>query len=184
MKEVQPIRHKKDINKMKRALHGRNKLLFVLGINLGLRISDLLSLKASHFYNEKNRFHSHIVIVEQKTKKTRKLTISDAVKKEIKDAGITGHSEDYVFPSRKGSKPIGRVQAYRILNEAAERAGLEEVGTHTLRKTFGYHAYKGGVKLSLLQRIFNHASEKTTLHYIGITQDKIDDVYNTVSLSL
>ncbi|MEI5921051.1 tyrosine-type recombinase/integrase [Bacillus albus] len=184
MKEVQPIRNKRDINKMKRALSGRNKLLFVLGINLGLRISDLLSLKASDLYNANNRFKSHIELIETKTKKRRKLTISDAVKKEIKDAGICGYSDDYLFPSRKGSKPIGRVQAYRILNEAADRAGLSEIGTHTLRKTFGYHAYKGGVDVATLQRIFNHSSEKITLHYIGITQDTIDEVYNTVSLSL
>lgn len=182
MREVQPIRTKRDINKMKRALHGRNKLLFVLGINLGLRISDLLTIKVSDMMTENGRFKTHMIVVEQKTKKSRKLALSTAVKKEIKDAGIVGYSEDYLFPSRKGSKPIGRVQAYRILNDAADRAGLDEIGTHTLRKTFGFHAYKAGVSIQTIQKIFNHTNEKTTLHYIGITQDTIDDVYESLSL--
>ncbi|WP_252098348.1 tyrosine-type recombinase/integrase [Bacillus thuringiensis] len=80
MNEVQPIRLKKDINKMKRALHGRNKLLFVLGINLGLRISDLLTLKVSDFFEENNRFKRYATITESKTNKKRKMAISEAVK--------------------------------------------------------------------------------------------------------
>ncbi|QWI73290.1 tyrosine-type recombinase/integrase (plasmid) [Bacillus mycoides] len=182
MNEVQPIKKKTEINKMKRALHGRNKLLFVLGINLGLRISDLLELKVSDLKDENNKFRKYLIVTEKKTQKARKLTISTAVKKEIKDAGISEFSEEYIFQSRKGSKPIGRVQAYRILNEAADRAGLSEIGTHTLRKTFGFHAYKGGASIQTLQKIFNHSNEKTTLHYIGITQDTIDDVYESLSL--
>lgn len=182
MNEVQPIRQKKDINKMKRALHGRNKLLFILGINLGLRISDLLQLKVSDFIEENNRFRKHAIVTEDKTNKKRKMAISDAVKREIKAAGISEYSEDYLFPSRKGSKPIGRVQAYRILNDAAERAGLTEIGTHTLRKTFGYHAYKGGVSIQTIQKLLNHSSEKDTVKYIGINQDNLDDVHLTLSL--
>ncbi|MCH5476765.1 tyrosine-type recombinase/integrase [Bacillus cereus] len=182
MNEVQPIRKKTEINKMKRALHGRNRLLFVLGINLGLRISDLLELKVSDLKDENNKFRKYLVVTEKKTQKVRKVTISTTVRKEIKDAGISEFSEDYIFPSRRGSKPIGRVQAYRILNEAADRAGLSEIGTHTLRKTFGFHAYKGGASIQTLQKIFNHSSEKVTLHYIGITQDTIDDVYESLSL--
>ncbi|WP_431819252.1 tyrosine-type recombinase/integrase (plasmid) [Bacillus thuringiensis] len=182
MNEVQPIRLKKDINKMKRALHGRNRLMFVLGINLGLRISDLLQLKVSDFYGKNNRFLKHAEITEEKTDKKRKMAISDAVKKEIKDAGFTKYSEEYLFPSRKGDKPIGRVQAYRILNAGAERAGLEEIGTHTLRKTFGYHAYKGGASIQTVQKLLNHSSEKDTIKYIGINQDKLDEVHLVLSL--
>lgn len=182
MNEVQPIRLKKDINKMKRALHGRNKLLFVLGINLGLRISDLLTLKVSDFFEENNRFKKYAIITESKTDKKRKMAISDAVKKEIKSAGITAYSDDYMFPSRKGNKPIGRVQAYRVLNEGAERAGLAEIGTHSLRKTFGYHAYKGGASIQTIQKLLNHSSEKDTIKYIGINQDTVDEVHLTLSL--
>lgn len=181
MNEVQPIRDKRKISSMKKHLSGRNKLIFVLGINLGLRISDLLALKVSDFFEENGRFKKHLIVVEQKTGKARRMALSAAVKREIKDQGIE-YGEGYMFPSRKGGKPIGRVQAYRILNEAAAKAGVSEIGTHTLRKTFGYHTYKGGTPLTTLQKVFGHSSEKHTMRYIGITQDNIDDVYTSLSL--
>jgi len=80
--------------------------------------------------------------------------------------------EEYLFKSRKGeNKPISRVQAYRILNSAAEHVGLQEVGTRTLRKTFGYWHYKQNKDVALLQQIFNHSSPSVTLRYIGINED-------------
>ena len=82
--------------------------------------------------------------------------------------------EDYLFPSRKGDKPITRVQAYRILNAVADKLGLEEIGTHTLRKTFGYHHYQQYKDVAVLQDIFNHSSPSITLRYIGITNDIVD----------
>jgi len=85
---------------------------------------------------------------------------------------------NYVFQSRKGENmPITRQQAYRILNNATEMIGLVEknekgvpmsgkIGTHTLRKTFGYHAYQNESSLELLMDIFNHSSKSQTLRYI------------------
>lgn len=96
---------------------------------------------------------------------------------------------DYILKSRRGeNSPITRQQAYRILNAAAESLELIErnnkgiiisgdIGTHTLRKTFGYHAYKNGIALELLMDIFNHSSKSQTLRYIGITEDQKKDVY-------
>lgn len=182
MNEVQPIRDKRKIASMKKYLHGRNRLLFALGINFGLRVSDLLSVTVPMLLNEDGSIKAHFDIVESKTKKTRRITISPAAKEELKLAALE-YSEGYLFPSRKGAKPIGRVQAYRILNEAAEKAKLTEVGTHTLRKTFGYHAYKGGVPIEVLQKVFGHSSPAVTLAYIGITSDTIAKVY-TVSVNL
>ena len=91
--------------------------------------------------------------------------------------------EDYIFQSRKGAnKPITRVQAYRILNSSAQKIGLEEIGTHTLRKTFGYHFYNQTKDIALLQELFNHSAPSVTLRYIGINQDKIDQAYDNFSL--
>ena len=88
-----------------------------------------------------------------------------------------------MFPSRKGSSAIQRNQAYKILNEAARTVGIQEsIGTHSMRKTFGYHAYKSGIDIALLQKIFNHSCPSVTLRYIGITQDSIDDVYLNLNL--
>ena len=81
------------------------------------------------------------------------------------------NNEDYLFTSRKGTKPITRVQAYRILNEVADKLDVAEVGTHTLRKTFGYWHYQQYKDVAILQDIFNHSSPSVTLRYIGITDD-------------
>ena len=77
--------------------------------------------------------------------------------------------------SRKGDKPISRIQAYRILNDVAEELGVQEIGTHTLRKTFGYWHYKQNKDVALLQEIFNHSAPSVTLRYIGINADLMDE---------
>jgi integrase len=183
MNEVQPIRLVRHINAMKKALHGRDLLLFVFGINSGLRISDILALKVGDI-----RGRDFISVKETKTDKPKRFVLNKAIKDAIKQTidKDTPDSE-YVFKSRKGvNKPISRVQAYRILNDAAERAKIADkvgaFGTHTLRKTFGYHAHKKGTSLPLLQSIFNHSSQAVTLRYIGLTQDHIDDVYTNINL--
>lgn len=65
--------------------------------------------------------------------------------------------------------------AYKILRELTDYFDLESIGTHSMRKTFGYHYYKGTKDVATLQKIFNHSSEAITLKYIGITQDSIDE---------
>jgi integrase len=83
--------------------------------------------------------------------------------------------KEYLFKSQKGNnKPISRVQAYRILNNASEKIGLKEIGTHTLRKTFGYWHYQQYKDIALLQELFNHSAPSITLRYIGINQDIMD----------
>ncbi len=165
---------------MKAALNGRDKLLFILGINSGLRISDILPLKVGDV-----RDRSFIALREEKTGKSKNFRINDAIKRATAefippDAG----DDEYIFRSRKGAnRPITRVQAYRILNDAATRAGITEpIGCHTLRKTLGYHAYKANEDLATLQALFNHSSQAVTLRYIGITQDTIDEVYANIDL--
>nr|MBA5588272.1 YitT family protein [Anaerobacillus isosaccharinicus]QOY38590.1 YitT family protein [Anaerobacillus isosaccharinicus] len=69
-----------------------------------------------------------------------------------------------MFKSKKGDFPITRQQAYRIINKVAKEVGIDsKIGTHTLRKTFGYHAYRGGIAVSLLQQIFHHSSKGETM---------------------
>lgn len=179
MNEVQPIKNKRDIERMKKSLHGRDLLLFTLGINTNLRISDLLSLKREDIDGDK------IVLKESKTGKTKRIHLGD---KTVKSIAPLLPASGYLFPSRKSDKdgnarPITRTQAWRILNGAAERAGLDiEFGTHSMRKTFAYHAYKQGVDLALLMRILNHSSQRETLRYIGIETDDITNIYDAVQL--
>lgn len=180
MNEVNAIKSKREINAMKKALSGRDKLLFIIGINSGLRISDILKLKVGDV-----RGKDGITLKETKTAKSKRFVFNRSIKEVVRDNILKeADANEYLFRSRKGdNKPISRVQAYRILNDAAERAGIDgAIGTHTLRKTFGYHSYQNGTDIALLMRIFNHSSQAITLRYIGITQEQIDEVYTRINL--
>lgn len=185
MATVQPIRDKDQINLMKKVLKAespRNYLLFTFGINVGLRISDILKFTIGDVATSKGKVKDFVEIYEQKTNKHKRFVFSDVVKKAIKnylDSLDTYDPKDYLFKSREGkNKALSRFMAYRILDNAAQQAGINDsIGTHTMRKTFGYHAYKRGTDITLLMDIFNHSSPQVTLRYIGITQDQKDQVY-------
>lgn len=158
----------------------RDYLLFVLGINSGLRISDLLSLQVLDVKGKER-----ISLREQKTGKTKDFPLSDTCQKAIKEyLQATGVDTGFLFTSRKGKgAAISRVQAYRILNQAAQAIGIkEQIGTHTLRKTFGYWAYQAGVDITRIQKLLNHSAPSVTLAYIGITKEELDDVYINLNL--
>jgi len=180
LKEVQPIRDTGKIEEIKDVLkHNsmRDYFLFVMGINTGLRISDLLELKVKDVKNK-----SHIVIKEKKTDNQKRFLINNSLRQAIDEYTRIMNDDDYLFPSQKTGKAIQRVQAYKILNKAAEKVGLNEIGTHTLRKTFGYHYYKRTKDVAMLQEIFGHSAPSVTKRYIGITQDEIDKSLEDFSL--
>ncbi len=87
------------------------------------------------------------------------------------------------FPSRSASGSFQRGQAWAILHRSAQLAGTTDpIGTHTLRKTFGYWAFPSGVNLSVIQDLLNHSSPGTTLAYIGIHREERDAVYLGLNL--
>jgi len=180
MNTVQPIRDKNKIEDMKNELLKlgyKNYILFIVGINTGLRISDILNLKV---YDVRDK--SHIAIKERKTGKDKRFLINGQLRKDVEKFISGMNNEEYIFQSRKGkNKPISRVQAYRVLNKAAAKLDIKEVGTHTLRKTFGYWHYQMYKDVAILQDIFNHSAPSITLRYIGINQDikdkTIEDFY-------
>lgn len=196
MKTVEPIRDNKTIKNMRAILKSqstRNELLFILGINVGLRISDILKLKVRDLTKSNTKApKDYVIITEIKTRKIKKFYIGDIVKKVIENYMKENNNpgfDTYIFLSKKGvNRPITRQQAYRIINNAAELLGIVErndkgnlihgeIGTHTLRKTFGYHSFKNGTSLELLMDLFNHSSKTQTLRYIGITEDQKKEVY-------
>jgi integrase len=184
MNTVEPIRELRDIKNMKRALEGRDRLLFIFGINSGLRISDILNLRIGDVMDDFGRPRDYVEVKEKKTGKSKRFRLNDSIRTEIKRQ-VSGMFDQYLFKSRKGdNKAISRVQAYRIIQRAADKVGLEDVkiGTHSMRKTFGYHAYNNGTPLERLQIIFNHSSPNETLGYIGITQEEVDEVYVAMNL--
>lgn len=175
MKTVQPIREKKKIAIMKTLLKEKGTkyyLMFRIGINVGLRVSDIINLKVGSI-----RAKAHVTIIEKKTGKTKRFLIPNSLQKEIAEFIKTNNleDEDFLIQSRKGdNQPISRIQAYRVLNDTAKQIGLEEIGTHTMRKTFGYHHYQTNKDIAILQEIFNHSAPSITLRYIGITDDMKD----------
>ncbi len=178
---VEPIRDKKKIEVVKRILKergSRDYLLFLMGINSGLRISDILKLKVADVKDKK-----YIELIEQKTGKYKRFPITKSFKSELEEF-ICGKSDTgWLFSSQRGGKPISRIQAYRIIYNACANAGISaHIGTHTLRKTFGYHLYKENKDVALLQCIFNHSAPSVTLKYIGINQDIIDSRLNAFCL--
>ncbi|WP_154663207.1 site-specific integrase [Bacillus massiliigorillae] len=180
MKTVQPIRDLNKIAAMKGILknqHYRNYFLFLLGINTGLRISDLLGLKVSDVKGK-----SHLILNEKKTGKYKRFKLNENLQTHISQYIRQLHDDDFLFKSLRGSKAIKRVQAWKILNKAAREVNITEIGTHTLRKTFGYHFYQKYKDIAILQEIFNHSSPSVTMRYIGINQDIIDEAVDKFSL--
>jgi len=180
MNIVNPIKDVKDIEKMKKALHGRDLLLFIFGINSSLRVSDILALKVGDI-----RGKSSLVLTEKKTKKRKEIRLNQSILAAVSElVPADAKDSDWLFPSkRNAAKPLDRTQAWRNLNAAAKRAGIMvNIGTHTMRKTFGYHRYKAGVDLAQLMYALNHSSQRETLKYIGIEQEQIDDLYTEINL--
>lgn len=186
---VQPLRTSEDIQEMILAIKRGNKgtpkrkelaerdvLLFLLGINSGLRVGDLVKLKIGTV-RKKDSF----LIREGKTKKPRTVNIT-MLKKEIETYTKGKNADDYLFKSQRGSNHISTTQAYRILEQAGDWLGRDDIGTHTMRKTFGYHHYKQFKDVAILQEIFNHSEPGITKRYIGIRQDEIDNTLNDFRL--
>ncbi|MCM1339543.1 MAG: site-specific integrase [Muribaculaceae bacterium] len=177
---VEPIRDKQKIKAVEDYLEHKNirdKVIFLLGINSGLRVSDILALNVGDV-----RGKTHIELYEKKTGKIKKFPINR--KLEVLLARFIRNKFDHepLFKSRKKQR-LDRSQVYRMLNDACSATGIEvNVGTHTMRKTFGYHHYKQFKDIAMLQMIFNHSSPGITLRYIGINQDEIDESYKEFEL--
>ena len=177
MNTVQPLRDLETVSELRRRLSERDPkycIMFTIGVNTGLRISDLRGLRACDVNG------THISLREQKTGKKKRVLINDQLRVEIDrymdDKNISGNG--LLFPGRISGQPVSRVQAYRVISSAAREIGLAEVGTHTMRKTFGYWHYQRYKDVAILQDIFNHSSPAITLRYIGITDDVKDATLN------
>jgi integrase len=177
---VEPIRSKKDIRKLVEWFKNYNiayAVLFILGINSGLRISDILSLDVGDVTGK-----DFVTIREQKTQKYKKFPIKDEVKSMLVSYCAGKDLKEPLFVSKRGIR-LDRTQVYRVIKQACEELGITaNVGTHTMRKTFGYHHYKQFKDIAILQAIFNHSSPEVTKRYIGITQDEVNNSYMLLNL--
>lgn len=204
----EPIKSMDDIIRVSKYLIAnkrfRDNMLFIVGINFGLRVSDLRMLRFSNLIVNNNgvqMFRDSFPIFEQKTRNTRKhkrnryITINTAVQ----DAVIlylentpNVSLSDYMFRSASNNSksnniPISRKAIDMILKGIAADMDLNiHMSTHTLRKTFAYHqmlmSHNDPRKLLLLQKMMGHSSAAQTLDYIGITGEEIEEAYRSLNL--
>jgi integrase len=201
MKFVQPIRDVAIIVQMKRYLKVRSfrdYLLFSMGIHSGLRIDDLLKLQVWQVRNQQ-----HVTFIagkiknrKKKRRKERKFIIHPDYRDDL-ELYIRDLPDDaYLFVSRQRKMktgevglPIRRETAWRMLSRAARHFGVEEIGCHSLRKTWGYHMImnappeQAAYVMALLMEAFGHEEQEVTLRYLGLTQDILDQMILRLSFT-
>lgn len=202
---AEPIKDMADIIRISQFLIGqkryRDNMLFIVGINFGLRVSDLRSLRFTNLINDDCTFRDRFAIFEKKTRNTRKnkrnryITINTAVVEAITLYLENTHGvclSDYMFRSESNNgknknEPMTKQAVDYMLKGVARDLGLgNRMATHSLRKTFAYHQMvmsgNDPRKLLLLQKMFGHSSAAQTLDYIGITSEEIDEAYRSLNL--
>lgn len=153
----QPIQNEKQLETIKNILlqsSKRDGLLFVLAVNSGLKVSEILQLKVSDVIDEDENVRHSILFYNEKVKKHKWFAVNEDLQHAIEDymkERKTWKRNEPLLKSQKGTKSITRQHAWYILNKAAKEVGLEGISSHTLRKTWGYCAYKSGVDIAFLQ---------------------------------
>lgn len=174
MNFVQPIRDREtvqDIGEYLKFKNERNYVMWMTGTYSGLRVSDILELRVKDVYRKQ-----YFNLREKKTRKQRIFEINPILKRILNKYCEDRDPDEYLIKSRQGGNhPITRDMAYKILRDAAEQFGIENIGTHTMRKTFGFHFYVQTKDVATLMTIFNHSDQSITLRYIGIEQQTIDE---------
>jgi integrase len=122
-------------------------------------------------------------MVEHKTGKSKVIAINRQVLSALQ-LYFPFRPNEYIFASNKGSKAITRVQAWRIIHSAATEIGISgKISCHSLRKSWGYHAWTSGeVSPVVIMDILNHSNYETTRRYLGVAQDDLDRAYLNMKL--
>ena len=168
MNFVEPIRDRKKIAQIKNLLRGKRRyrdlLLFTVGINTALRISDLLQFQVKHFVNDEGGIQKRFWIREQKRGKRQEVVINQSIREVLREyleafPDYVEKPDHPIFFNSKTHQPIKRGQAWKLITSICEEVGLSgNFGTHSLRKTWGYHARMQGVDLALIMYKLNHNS--------------------------
>lgn len=187
MSTTQPIRKTEDLELLKNFYltekpNSRNYALICTAVNTALRISDILRLKWENVYHlESKCFRTHLEIIENKTQKRTLIALNHGI---IQALSLYLESlppiteKQYIFTAKHSSTPLCREQAFRIIRKACIALKLpDNISPHSLRKTFGYHAWIADTNPALLVSIYNHSSYNITKRYLGIEQDEKDQVF-------
>ena len=186
--------------KIDRWANMRNEMMFVIGIYIGVRVSDLILLKWKDIFKncETREFNYQIRIKEGKTQKCRDIDINDDLKEAVMNylndceeqglfeyLGITTNANDYVFPSKKDKKGhVTDAVVEKLMKSISDnvKAGRIRIATRTIRKTFAYNIYVLTGDLALVQEILNHSSVRETRRYLGLDDDMMRDAYLNLKL--
>lgn len=182
MNYVQPIRDPEQVDQIGEILledNFRDYLWWLVGIYAGLRVGDIRKLRVRDVRNKR-----YLELKEQKTGMARRILIHPVLRAAL-DEWIKGKRDsELLFKSRSGyNRAITAARIYQILKAAAHKAGVKEaVGTHSMRKTFGYYMYQQERNLGFLREWFGHSSEAITARYIGLTQDLFDKAVRSLKI--
>lgn len=196
---VYALKKKEDISRMAQWLQENTEkkyvLAFILGINLGLRANELLTLKFTDIFQPNGEFRygedvtdnsDRITVYQSKTSKKRNLYLNDACLAALtwcfpeRDERI--YRDAYIFSSPYGDH-LEVDTLRKKLKKAAKACNINvNIGTHTLRKTFGFWHYQENHDIIFLQKMFGHSSSSITLRYIGISDEDEKRAYRTVSI--
>ena len=193
MSTTEPIRDRQKLQNFKNYYLNekpnlRNYTIIIMGLNTALRISDILNLTHDEIYSG-SKVQDHITIKERKTGKENQVLLNHEVRvaliryrQELIQTEMYQNGNPYLFPSpKKPDCPLSRYQAYRMVLTAADAVGIKgHISCHSLRKTFGYHAWKQGHDPVVIMVIFNHSSLSITKRYLCIEQDDKDEVYRSI----
>ena len=195
-----PIRSKSDFRKVANylATNGdpkfrlRNKVIFVFGCSIGIRCGDLLNLRTSDVYEANGSVKEHVELFEEKTRKRNVCKIPkmavEALEEYRAEQDFEIGQNTYLFRSRKGG-PLNVRSFYHILKAAGEACGLDiDLSTHTMRKTYAMAALQtaekagtSGQTIEMLQEKFKHSSQRVTMHYVKVDQDRMDEMSDRIS---
>ena len=172
MNFVDPITDSHMVQMIKNDLRARGEkyfIMFLVGISLGLRVNEILGLRVGDVKDKKET-----VFRQKKTGKEIAVAFNSELSRELRHYCEYRDPHEALIPNRNNEyKPIGRIWAYKVLRSVCAERGISQVGTHTMRKTCGYHFYKQTNDIGTLQVWFNHSSERETLRYIGVTRESI-----------
>lgn len=189
MATTEPIRNKQELRALAEYFRSRgefrNYALIVLGVYTALRIGDLLELRWEDVYSrQRQQFRTHISLTEQKTGKHKEIALNEQAIEALR-IYFPYRKGSYIFASRNNTdRPITRTQAWRIVRDSAAAVGVTgHISCHSLRKTWGYHAWNSGkVSPVVIMDIYNHSNYEVTKRYLGVAQDDLDRAYLEVEL--
>ena len=183
MATTQPIRKKSDVRKLlnylKNQNNPRNYVLAALGIHTALRISDILNISCNDVYDFiTGKVRKTITLTEQKSGKPKEIKLHKTVISALKSYYPHAAPGAPLIINTKTGQAISRIQAYRIISNAAIKADIsQKVSPHSMRKTYGYHSWKNGISPAVIMKVYNHSTMAVTQRYLGVDQDNLNVAY-------